>query len=112
MCGPLLRSVRTLNYLTEPIPTWLGPVNLQCVDRLGEFPGAPGAAAELVEDVPGLELGVCPFAEGAEFRVGAVGFFLRFRLVPALVRDLRPGAALVSLVGEGDEAGFLQLIEH
>jgi len=37
------------------------------VDGLGELPGAPGAAAELAEDLPGLELGVralagCPFA--------------------------------------------------
>ena len=31
---------------------------------------APGAAAELVEDVPGLELGVCPFAEDAPDPLG------------------------------------------
>lgn len=50
------------------------------MDGLGEFPGAPGAAAELAEDLPSLELGVCPFTGCAEFRVGAVGLFLRFRL--------------------------------
>jgi WD40 repeat protein len=33
-------------------------VDLQYVDGLGELAGAPGAAAELAEDVPGLELGV------------------------------------------------------
>jgi len=32
------------------------PADLQCVDGLGELPGAPGAAAELAEDAPGLEL--------------------------------------------------------
>jgi hypothetical protein len=69
------------------------------VDCLGEFPGARGAAAEFVEDVPGLELCVCPLAGGAELRVGAVGLFLRFRLALALVGDLRPGTALVALMG-------------
>lgn len=29
----------------EPIPTWLGTVELQCVNGFGQFPGAPGAAA-------------------------------------------------------------------
>ena len=57
-------------------------------------------AAELAEDSPGLELGVCPFAECAEFRVGPVGLFLRFRLVPAPVRDLRVAASLVALIGQ------------
>ena len=85
--------------LTEPIPTWLGLSELQYVDGLGEFPGLPGAAAELGEDFPDLELGVCPFAEGPELRVGAVGLFLGFGLVLALVGDFRPGAALVSLMG-------------
>ena len=28
------------------------------MDGLGELPGAPGTAAELAEDAPGLELGV------------------------------------------------------
>jgi hypothetical protein len=35
-----------------------GLADLKDVDGLGELPGAPGAAAELAEDSPGLELGV------------------------------------------------------
>src|SRR5690349_21272586 len=31
---------------------------LKDMDGLGELPGAPGAAAELAQDVPGFELGV------------------------------------------------------
>ena len=91
---------------SEPFPSWLCLAELQYVDCLGELAGFPGAAAELVEDVPGLELRVCPFAECAEFRMGAVGLFLRLGLVPALARDLRPSAALVALIGQGDQAGF------
>src|SRR5215472_17744774 len=30
-------------------------VDFQCVDGIGELPGAPGAAAELAEDSPGPE---------------------------------------------------------
>jgi hypothetical protein len=82
------------------------------VDGFGEFPGAPGAAAELGEDFPYLELGVSPFAGSAEPGVGPVGLFLGFRLVPALVRDLCPGRSLVPLVREGDQPGFLQLVQH
>jgi hypothetical protein len=86
------------------------------VDGLCEFPGAPGAAAELVEYSPCFELRVRAFAGGAEFRVGAVGFFLRVRLVPASVRDLRPGAArpqigphnpLTAPFGYNDQIGTL-----
>jgi hypothetical protein len=51
------------------------------VDGLGEFPGVPRAAAQLTENSPGLELRVRPLAGGAEFRVGAVGLFLRLGLV-------------------------------
>jgi hypothetical protein len=36
----------------------LGLADLQNVDCLGELPGAPGEAAGLAEDAPGLELGV------------------------------------------------------
>jgi len=43
---------------TEPFPSSLCGVNLQGVDGLGELSGAPGAAAELTQDSPGLELGV------------------------------------------------------
>ena len=42
----------------EPFPSWLCLADLQYVDGLGELAGAPGAAAELTEDSPGLELGV------------------------------------------------------
>ena len=58
--------------LTEPFPSWLCLADLQYVDGLGEPPGFPGAAAELAEDLPGLELGVRSFAGSAEFRVRAV----------------------------------------
>lgn len=54
------------------------------MDCLGELACFPGAAAELVEDVPGLELRVCPFSDCAEFRVGTVGLFLRLGLALAL----------------------------
>jgi hypothetical protein len=50
-------------------------VNLQSVDSLGEFPGPPGAAAELPEDAPGFELGVRSLAGSAKPRVRAVGIF-------------------------------------
>jgi hypothetical protein len=43
---------------TEPFPSCLCLADLQYVDGLGEFPGTPGAAAELTQDPPGLELGV------------------------------------------------------
>jgi deazaflavin-dependent oxidoreductase (nitroreductase family) len=36
------------------------------VDGLGQLAGAPGAAAELAHDAPGLELGIGAFAGGAE----------------------------------------------
>jgi hypothetical protein len=81
------------------------------VDDLGELPGAPWAAAELAEDAPGLELGVRALAGRAEFRVCLVGLFLGFRLVPALVRDLRVRGALVALVGEDDQARGLELVQ-
>ena len=69
----------------QPFPSWLSLAGLQYVDSLGEFSGAPGAAAQLAEDVPALELGVCPLAGPAELRVGAVGVLLGFRLVLSLV---------------------------
>jgi len=78
---------------------------------LASFPARRGAAAELAEDAPGLELGVRALAGTAEPGVGAVGDLLGFRLVLPLVGNLRPGAALVSLIGEGDQAGFLQLVD-
>ena len=73
----------------EAFPSWLSLAGLQYVDGLGELAGAPGAAAELTENPPGLELGVRALAGCAEPGVGAVSFFLRFRLVLPPVRDLR-----------------------
>ena len=43
---------------TEPFPPWLCLADLQYVDGLGEEPGAPGTAAQLTENSPGLELRV------------------------------------------------------
>ena len=84
---------------SEPFPSSLCCVNLQGVDCPGELSSTPGAAAELAEDSPGLELGVGALAGRAEFRVRAVGLFLGFRLVLSSVRDLRVRAALVALMG-------------
>jgi hypothetical protein len=75
---------------------------------LASCPARHGQQWELVEDSPVLELGVCPFAGCQELRVGAVGFL---RLVLPPVQDLRVRAALVTLVGEGDQAGGLQLVQ-
>ena len=55
--GPRRRG--PLDYLVnEPFSSWLCLADLQYVDGLGELAGAPGTAAELAEDAPGLELGV------------------------------------------------------
>jgi hypothetical protein len=93
----------------EPFPSWLCLANLQYVDGLRELTGAPGAAAELAENSPGLELGVRPLAGRAESRVRLVGLFLGFGLVLAPVRDLRVRASLVALIGQRDQARGLQL---
>src|ERR1700756_1315159 len=61
------------------------PASLKNVDGFGQLPGAPGAAAELAQDVPGLELGVGALAGRSQLRVGAVGLFLRGWLVRAPV---------------------------
>jgi hypothetical protein len=47
-----------LTSYTEPFPSWLCLADLQNVDGLGELASAPGTAAELAENPPGLELGV------------------------------------------------------
>ena len=74
----LLKSGSSMVDLnTRPFPSCLCFAGLQCVDGLGELPGAPGAAAELAQV---LELRVRALAGRAEFRVGAVGVFLGFRL--------------------------------
>src|SRR5579862_7956964 len=107
-----MHSTSRRRHSSEPIPTWLCLTELQYVDCLGKLAGAPGAAAELAEDPPCLQLSVRALAGCAEFRMGAVGFLLRFRLVLPAVGNLRPGAALIALIGQGDQAGFLQLAEH
>ena len=43
------------------------------MDGLGQLPGAPGAAAELTHDAPGLELSVGAFTRGAEPGMSPVG---------------------------------------
>ena len=60
---------------------------LEDVDGLGDLAGLPGAAAELAQDVPALELGVRTLAGRAELGVGGVGGLLRGRLAPAPVRN-------------------------
>jgi hypothetical protein len=70
------------------------------------------AAAELGENCPGLELRVRALAGRAELRVGAVGLFLRLGLVLPLIGDLRPGTALISLIGQDDEALGFQFVQH
>jgi len=45
-----------------------GFAGLKDVDGLGELPGTPGAAAELAQDAPGLELGISAFTGSAELR--------------------------------------------
>src|SRR5690349_25110786 len=83
---------------TEPFPSCLCLAGLQNVDSLGELTGAPWAAAQLPENLPGLELGIRSLAGRAELRVDAVGGFLGFRLVPSPVRDLGVRAALIALI--------------
>src|SRR6266567_3964517 len=80
---------RMADCLTEPFSSSVCLAYLQYVDGLGELAGAPGAAAELAENAPGLELGVRTLAGRPQSRVRAVGLFLRFRLVLPPVRDLR-----------------------
>jgi hypothetical protein len=47
---------------SEPFSSCFSFADLQNVDGFGELSGAPGAAADLAEDVPALELGVGAFA--------------------------------------------------
>src|ERR1700721_2344248 len=98
--------------VTEPFSSWLCRVDLQRVDGLGELPGAPGTAAELAEDSPVLELGVCSFAGGAELRVSAVCLLLPFRLFLPAVRDLRVRTAPIALIGQRDQAGRLEFVQN
>ena len=74
------------------------------VDRLGQLPGAPGAAAELAQDAPGLELGAGAFAGGAQPGMSPVGLLPRCGLVPAPVRGADIVLADVTLVAQHDQA--------
>ena len=46
------------------------------MDGIGQLAGAPGAAAELTHDAPGLELSVGAFTRGAEPGMSPVGVLL------------------------------------
>ena len=59
---PTAEAIEVAWLDSEPFSSCVCLANLQNVDGLGELPGAPGAAAELAEDAPGLELGVRAFA--------------------------------------------------
>src|SRR5437899_4051167 len=82
------------------------------MDGFGESADPVGTAAVLAEHVPLLELRVGAFTGAAEAGMGAVGVFLRLRLVLALVRGdhLVAGlvVAVVALVAQGDEPGFFE----
>jgi hypothetical protein len=105
--GHLLHLAAAGCVLKEAFSSCLCLAGLQYVDGLRELAGAPGTAAQLTENPPRLELGIRALAGSAEPGMGAVGFFLGFRLVLAPVRDLRVAASLVALIGEGDQAGRL-----
>jgi hypothetical protein len=64
------------------------------VDGLGEVSGVVRAAAQLRQDLPGLEQGVRAFIGPSELGVSAVVVLLRLGLVLALVGrlDVRPPA--------------------
>jgi len=80
--------------------------HLKDVDGLGDLSSFPEAAAELAQDVPGLDLGVRAIAQGAQPGVGGVGGFLRWWLAAAPVRDENAlASADIALVGQRDEPG-------
>src|SRR5512135_1093684 len=82
---PVYQGIRLRLHTTEPFSSSDFP-GLKNVDRLGQLTGAPGAAAELAQDAPGLELGVGAFARAAQPGMSTVGVFLGGGLVPSLVR--------------------------
>src|SRR5436190_18970366 len=109
--GTWLRECRRLHGTSEPFSS-CGFAGLQDVDGFGEVARAPGAAAELAQDVPGLELGVRALAGCSEPGVGLVRLFLRGGLVPPAVRgEQRRSGAVVALVGQDDQAGGGQLAD-
>jgi hypothetical protein len=67
------------NTISHGFPDYLPSFDLaglKDVDGFGELPGAPGTAAELAQDVPGLELGIGALARSPQLSVSAVGGFL------------------------------------
>jgi hypothetical protein len=58
---------------------------LKDVDGLGELPGAPRAAAQFAQDVPGLALGIGTFTRSPQLGMGPVGGLLGGWFVPAPV---------------------------
>src|SRR5450755_2494583 len=78
---PLMQRVSE-RQATQPFSSsdFLG---LEDVDGLGDLSGAPGAAAKLGQEVPGLELGVRALAGSAQPSAGGAGCFLRGRFAPA-----------------------------
>ena len=82
---------------------------LKGVDGLGQLAGAPGAAAELTHNAPGLELSVGAFTRGAEPGMSPVGVLLGSGLVPSPVRRAEAVLAEIPLVGQDDQPASVQL---
>jgi potassium-transporting ATPase potassium-binding subunit len=61
MAGEVIDNFANYHTITEPFSS-CDLVGLKDVDCFGEMAGAPGAATEFAQDVPGLELGVGAFA--------------------------------------------------
>ena len=91
-----------------------GFAGLKNVDRLGQLPGAPRAAAHLAQDAPGFELGVGPFTGAAQPGMSAVGVLLRGGLVLALVRDAHVVTGTAQKAAEdglGDQKGAVVALD-
>ena len=89
---------------SEPIPTWLCLTELQYVNCPGKVTGARGACGGIRQVLS------CAFARSPGARSVAWAR-LAFSAVPACSsrgRDLRLSAVLVALIGQGNQAGFLQ----
>jgi hypothetical protein len=67
----------------EPFPSWLCFAWLQYVDGPGELTGAPGAAAEFGEDLPGLELAFALSPGARSFACALLACFWESGLFPA-----------------------------
>ena len=69
-------------YLDDLLLRGARPVIFQ-LREYSELSGTPEAAAQLEQDVPGLELGVDTLARCAQLNVSAIGGLLGGGLVPA-----------------------------